>query len=204
MPRRIVLLSTWVALGVAGCATRQPLRGQEVHGLDTKLSTFAYVEDGDLVTLAVDTRPARDKDASAYLPLELAIANRGLKRLVLTLESFTLIDSEGRRYPAAGPRELLQNYEMLDFDRNLAELEGILVSKFAALARYPSNFSPTRTTPVSGSNLVRDMVSLPKHGYLIDFIYFPAPATGVRGQTFELFVDSVDLPDPVFLRFEVN
>ena len=192
-----------IVLG-GGCATRQPIRGQEVSGLDKKLSTFAYMEEGDIVTLIVDTRATRDKDGRPYMPLEIAVANHGLRKLSLTLESFTLLDTQGNRYPAASPRELLEGYDMLDFDRNLAEIEGITFNRFGAMARYPSNFSPTRTLSVGGSNLVRDLVALPRHGYIIDFIYFPAPLTGIRGQQFELFVDSPDLTDPVFVKFEVR
>jgi hypothetical protein len=206
MVRRTVWIGAIFVLCVfvGSCATRQPIRGQEAKGLDRKLSTFAYFEEGDIVTLIVDTRATRDKDGSPYMPFEVAIANHGVRKLALTLESFTLIDKEGNRYPAATPRELLQGYDMLDFDRNLAELEGIVFNRFAAMARYPSNFSPTRTTSVGGSNIVRDMVSLPKHGYVIDFIYFPVPATGIRDQPFELFLDSPDLEDPVFVKFEVR
>jgi hypothetical protein len=199
---QIGALFVLVAL-LASCATRQPLRGQEAKGFDTKLSTYAYIEEGEIVTFIVDTRPARDKDGRAYMPFEIAIANHGLRRLTLTLESFTLLDKEGNRYPAASPRELLESYDMLDYDRNLAELDGIVFNRFGALARYESNFSPTRTTAVYGTNIVRDAVYLPKHGYLIDFVYFPVPPTGVRDQPFELFLDSPDLEDPVFVKFEV-
>lgn len=207
MLRRTVRIATIVvscALLASACATRQPIRGQETKGLDPTLSTWAWIEEGDLVTLIVDAWAARDKDGSNYVPFEIAVANRGLRKLSLTLESFTLIDKEGHRYPAATPRELLQNYDMLDFDRNLSELEGIVNSTFAAMARYPSHFSPTRTTPVAGTNVVRDLVALPKGGYIIDFIYFPAPQTGLRGEPFELFLDSPDLPDPVFVKFEIR
>ena len=191
-------------LVLASCATRQPIRGQPVEGLDTKLSTYAYIEEGDIVTLIVDTRAARDKDGQPYVPLEIAVANHGLRKLTLTRESFVLIDNEGRRYPVASPRELLQGYDMLDFDRNLAELEGIVFNRFGAMPRYPSSFSPTRTGIVGRSSLVRDLVALPKHGYLIDFLFFPTPQTGLRDQVFELFLDSPDLEDPVFVKFEVR
>ncbi len=206
MARSAVWLGALVGLSalLGSCATRQPLRGQEAKGLDAKLSTFAYIEEGEIVTLVVDTRPARDKDGERYVPIEIAVANHGLRKLTLTLESFTLIDKNGNRYPAASPRELLEGYGMLDFDRNLMELEGILFNRFGALARYPSNFSPMRTTTIGGSGLVRDRVALPKHGYLIDFIYFPAPSSGIRDQPFELFLDSIDLADPVFVKFEVR
>ena len=202
-PVRVGILLLLGAL-LSSCATRQPVRGQEARGFDRKLSTFAYVEQGDIVTLIVDTRVARDKDGQPYMPLEIAVANHGLRKLTLTRESFTLIDGTGQRYPMASPRELLQGYDMLDFDRNLAELEGIVFNRFGASARYPSNFSPTRTGLVGRSSLVRDLVALPKHGYLIDFIYFPAPKTGILNQPFELFLDSGDLEDPVFVKFEVR
>ncbi len=206
MRRVTVLISTLLAgcLLAGSCAMRRPILGQETSGFDPKLSTFAYIEEGDLVTLIVDTRPARDKDGSNYVPLEIAIANHGLRKLTLTLESFTLIDGEGNRYPAAGPRELLEGYGMLDFDRNLGELEGIVFNRFAAMARYPSNFSPTREISIGSSSLVRDLIALPRHGYLLDFLFFPAPSTGVRDQPFELFLDSPDLDDPVFVKFEVR
>lgn len=206
MRRTTVLIGAVLAgCALAGsCGMRQPIRGQPSSGFDRKLSTFAYIEEGDLLTLIVDTRPARDKDGSNYVPLEIAVANHGLRRLTLTLESFTLIDGEGNRYPAAGAQELLKSYGMLDFDRNLGELEGIVFNRFAAMPRYPSNFSPRRSVSLGGSSLVRKVVTLPRHGYLIDFVYFPAPKTGVRDQPFELFLDSPDLDDPVFVKFEVR
>ena len=193
------------AVVLAGCATMQPMRGQETTGLDRKLSTFAYIEEGELMTLIVDTKATRYRDESPYMPLEIAIANTGLRQIALTRESFTLIDEEGNRYPAASPKELLESYEFLDLDRNqLAELEGITFNKFAAMARYQSRFSPTRVSTPGRSNIVRDLVSLPKHGYVLDFIYFPTPRTGLVGHRFELFVASQHLENPVFVKFEVK
>jgi hypothetical protein len=199
-----VALLVGIGILAASCATRQPIRGQEARGFDKKLSTYAYIEEGDILTFIVGTRPARDKDGYGYVPFEIAIANHGLRKLELTLESFTLIDKDGNRYPSATARELLQGYNMLDFDRNLGELASIVFNRFGAMARYPSNFSPTETLNVDGTAIVRDLVSLPKHGFLIDFIYFPEPASGIRDQPFELFLDSPDLDEPVFIKFEVR
>ena len=202
---RVAVLPMFVLSLLASCAARQPIRGQETDALDRKLSTFAYIEEGDLMTLIVDTKATRYREKSPYIPLEIAIANRGLKQLVLTRESFTLIDEEGNRYPAASPRELIEGYEFLDLDRNqLAELDGIVFNKFGAFTRYPSMFSPMRGHSFGRSNLVRDLVSLPRFGYLLDFIYFPAPKNGLLGKRFELFVDSRQLEDPVFVKFEVK
>ena len=184
----------------ASCATRQEIRGQEVKGLDRKLSTFAYEEEGEIITLIVDTWSARDRDPQAYMPLEIAVANTGVRSLTLSRESFTLIDSDGNRYPMASPRELIEGYEFLDFDRNLAELEGIVVNKFSAFRRYISNFSPIQGT----GRVIVDKTHVPKFGYIIDFIYFPRPVTGILNQKFELFLDAPQLEDPVFVRFEVK
>ena len=71
-----------------------------------------------------------------------------------------------------------------------------------AYTQYPSNFSPTDNA--ARLEVVRDLVSLPKFGYMIDFIYFPTPPGGIRDQRFELFMDSPDLEDPVFVKFEVR
>lgn len=194
-----------LGLTAAGCAARQPIRGQEASDLDRKLSTYAFIEEGDLATVIVGTRATRYREESAYMPLELCIANNGLKRLILTLESFTLVDEEGNRYPAASPRELMEGYEFLDLDRDrLAELDSIIFNKFAAHTRYGSKFSPTHAASFGRENLVRDRVSLPKFGYILDFIYFPAPPNGLKGHRFELFVESPDLPDPVFVKFVVE
>lgn len=200
--KRVGQIAMLLAL-LAACATKQAVDNRPVSGPDRKLSTYAYIEEGRIATLIVGTRAARDKDGQPYIPLEIAIANHGLRQLVLTRESFTLIDEDGNRYPVATPQELLAGYPMLDFDRNLAELESIVFNRFGAMPRYPSNFSPSMEVGVR-SNLVRDMVSLPKHGYLIDWLFFPAPKTGIRDHAFELFVDTRELEDPIFVRFEVR
>ena len=65
-------------------------------------------------------------------------------------------------------------------------------------------FSPTRNFSYGRSNIVRDLVSLPKFGYMLDFLYFPQPSVGLKEHYFELFVTSPDLVDPVFVKFEVH
>ena len=188
-------------LCLGGCASRQPMRGQETTGLDRKLSTFAFIEEGDLVTFVVGTKAARYRDGTAFMPVEIALANTGVKSLLVTRELFTLVDEQGNRYPAASPTELIQGYEFLDLDReSFAELRSILTSKFAAFQAYPSKLSPTRELGA----IVRDNVTLPKFGYFIDYLYFPKPATGIKGHKFDLFLASPSLPDPVFVKFAVE
>jgi hypothetical protein len=195
-----------LSLSATACLERRSTAPRELGGLDRKLSTFAWIEDGNLVALIVDTRAARYTEDAPYVPLEIAVANRGLANLTLTRESFTLVDETGQRYGAVGPRELMEGYDFLDRDRTtLAELAEIVEGKFATFTAYPSRFSPSRAL-TRGSNLVRDSVTLPKFGYMVDFIYFPRPATGVLDHRFELQMNAPELPpdnNPIFVKFMV-
>ena len=187
------------------CVER-PLAAIPAPGIDRTLSTFAYIEEGKLLTFVVDTRSTREREDSAYIPFEISVGNRGVKNITLTRESFTLVDEEGNRYPCIGPRDLLESYDYLDFDRRLEELSGILASRFAAFTRYPSMFSPVRDVSLAPfqSSLVRDSISLPQFGYIVDYIYFPKPKTGVVGRRFETFLEAPDLADPIFVKFVVK
>ena len=190
-----------LVLCAGGCASHQKITGEPTSALDRKLSTFAFIEEGNLVTFVVGTKAARDRDNSPFMPIEIAVANTGVKTLLVTRESFTLVDEQGNRYPAAAPNELIQGYEFLDLDREaFSELPSILTSKFAAYQRYPSKLSPTREI----GSVVRDNVSLPKFGYFFDYVYFPKPSTGIRGHKFDLFLGSTTLPEPVFVKFAVE
>ena len=139
MRRSLVSLLILLA---GSCATRQPMTGQVAPNVDRKLSTFAYIEEGKLATFIVDTRATRYRGKDSYMPVEIAIANRGVKQLSLTRESFTLVDENGDRYPCASPKELLANYDFLDLDRNLAELNGIVFNRFGAIHATPAISHP--------------------------------------------------------------
>lgn len=181
------------------------MTGQSAPDVDRKLSTFAYIEEGKIATFIVDTRPTRYRDGEKYVPVEIAIANRGVKQLTLTRESFTLADEKGNRYPCASPKELLDNYDFLDLDRNLSELSDIVFNRFGAMTGYPSKFSPTRRPSTVGElATVTDVVQLPKFGYMLDMLYFPMPTTGLRGHKFELAMTAPELTDPIFVKFEVK
>jgi hypothetical protein len=194
-----------VLLLAASCATRQPMTGQQASDVDRKLSTFAFIEEGKIATLIVDTRATRYRDNEPYMPLEIAVANNGVRQMTLTRESFTLADENGNRYPCASPKELLDRYGYLDLDRNLAELAGIVFNRFGALIGYPSKLSPTRAIGRPGERTtVTDTVELPRYGYILDMIYFPLPSTGIKGHRFELTMTAPELTDPIFVKFEVK
>jgi hypothetical protein len=78
----VAVAALLLLLVVLACAEKKQAP-REVGGLDEKLSTFAWKEDGNLVALIVDTRAARYSEEASYMPLEISVANRGLKQMVL-------------------------------------------------------------------------------------------------------------------------
>ena len=67
----------------------------------------------------------------------------------------------------------------------------------------PNSWSITAER-VGESTVVTDNVQLPRYGYLMDMIYFPMPVTGLKGHAFELTMTAPELPDPIFVKFEVK
>jgi hypothetical protein len=210
--RRLVFWR-WVAVLLVACASVSCQSSQRIQptaapDVDPTLGPSTYIEDGELVTFIVNVLPARYRENDGYMPLEFSVANKGVKRMVIARESFELRDEAGNRYPAAGPAELLENYEYLDLDREptLAQLGGLISDRYAAYQFYPSSFSPTRADQrfKEGQQVIRDIMTLPRHGFMLDWLYFPTPVTGVKGKKFELFLTSRDLPEPVFVKFIVK
>ncbi len=195
-----VWLATLVAvasLAFATCAS--PERRVSGTPLDPKLSRFTYIEEGNLVALIVSTRATRYRLTRPYIPVEVAVVNKGLDSLTLTRESFTLIDAAGSRYPVVGRDELSRGYGNTDVDRRLSDAIRLLQLKFSAYEPVPANL-----TPGFDRGIARDRVHLPRFSYMVDFIYFPRPKGNLVEGPLELHVRAPELPDPVFVRFSVG
>jgi hypothetical protein len=200
--RRGILACAVVLVSLAGtaCLRHETIESEmPAERVDRKLSRFAFLEDGRLAAFVVSTQATMFREKEKYIPLEFCIANRDLNELSIVRESFTLVDEEGNRYPVAQPKELLDGYPHLDQDRQrFSELYGLVSTRFSAFNQYPSKLTPTRS-----GRPVQDETDVPKFGVAIDFLYFPTPPTGVRGKRFELFLDTPQLEDPLFVRFTV-
>jgi hypothetical protein len=180
--------------GLAACAGVPAGRGPQ--DLAPKLARSTFLEQGPLVALAVSTRPMRYRLDRPFIPLEIAVVNKGLPALTLTPESFVLADEAGHQYPVVGREELSRLYGSTDPDRQLAEALPFLLSKFATFRREPSNFSPGFDAPIA-----RDHVGLPRFGYLYDFVYFPRPEGDLVHQPLDLVVTAPELTDRLVIRF---
>ncbi len=173
--------------------------GEATEALNPTITAGSYIEDGQLLTLIIGTRAAKQRAKDEYMPLEFALAIKGIKGITLTRESFTLVDEAGKRYPAVGPQELQANYHNIDLDRRLGDILPISNTRFISYNRIPSNFSPGFDDSVD-----RPRLNLPRYNWAYDFIYFPRPTEGVRGHRFELHVTAPELPHEILIKFKVR
>ena len=185
-----------VALLSVSCA-RQPLAAPTGQ-VDRKMSLSSYIEEGQLLALVVSTRVTRLRGDRKYIPLEIAVVNKGMRSLTVNRENLTLVDDNGRRYPAVSRRELSKGYGSADSDRALGELPLWVNSWFSGFAPSPGVLTPTFDRPIAID------FRLPRFTYAIDFLYYPMPEGGIENRKFELVLDSRELEEPVFVRFVVR
>lgn len=190
----LALSAVTVLMVLAACRTVREPQSETVPEIDPRLTNTAYIEEGDLVAFVVDTFIARMRRDRDYIPLEIGVANKGVKRgMTLTLESFILIDASGRRYPAASRRELTRNYGSLEFDSRFAQLLPVMASRFRFY-----DFAPSALTRVKFDRPAPRRLFLQHLSFAVDLIYFPRPAT--PGEV-ELFMSAPELEDEIFVRF---
>ncbi|MDH3284052.1 MAG: hypothetical protein OEQ13_04885, partial [Acidobacteriota bacterium] len=87
----IVVVTVLVCAALAACGS--PLENLPREGdLHPRLTRFAYIEEGKLISFIVDTAATRRREGVPFIPVGVGVANIGLKQISLTRESFTLID----------------------------------------------------------------------------------------------------------------
>ncbi len=205
--RAAVVASLGLALTLAsGCATSGSSLPQE-EGLNPRLTRFAYLEEGKLVTLAADTEALRNRDKQPVIPVAIVIANNGLPRLTLTRESLTLIDDQGRRYALASVPEGRKIGALAIHDYRQSEyFFGVLSNRFTAHTFLRTVFFPIPVTErrFEQRGLLQEHTELPKQSWTYDIVYFPHPEGSILGRKFELWLNTKELEQPVFVKFAVR
>jgi hypothetical protein len=160
----------------------------------TGASTFR--EDDRGLSVWADGYPASWNPDSNYVPVPVAVAlMRNGASITFTLESFTLVDAEGNRVPAAGYAELHDSYPRLWFDLSVARLYPIALGQNVPdRPQLSANFYDARG---AGTKIGR--VELAAFSWFTDMIYFPRPPAGLGG----VMTLSVEIPggDPINVRF---
>ena len=197
LSRTQVLAAATLAIAVSAGCPRREAPSPSAASSDPKLSISTYIEEGDLVGLVAGTRLTRTRSEREVIPVEVAVANLGLPGLTLTEESFVLRDAQGHR-EAVASGEALDRYGSTDVDRRQQELPPVVRGKWNGFRPVFMNFTRSFDEPTVTASL-----ALPRFAYGVDILYFPRPAGGVRGKTFELELSAPELPDPVYVRFAV-
>lgn len=192
-------LAAGLALLAVGCAIwNAPLPREP--GLHPQLTRYGYIEEGRLVSLLVDTEAARRREQAKMIPFGVGVANIGLDRLTLTRESFTLIDDAGRRYPMASMAEARAAGLLTEYDRTLsADARAAFLSRFSYWPFVRSAFFPRVER-----GLARDHIQLPRRSATYDVLYFPHPEGRLVGRRYELWMDTAELSEAVFVKFAVK
>lgn len=196
------------ALGIAGCGPALSNLPRE-DGLHPRLTRYAYIEEGLLVSLAVDTAATRRREGVPFIPLGLGVANIGLRQLTLTRESLTLVDDEGNRYSMATVPEVRTLGGTVEYDRTLGrQFAGAFASRFGTWPQVPGGFYPVAfsegATSAPGRAISRDRISLSRYSWVSDIVYFPAPAGKLVDRRYELWLEAPELDEPVFVKFRVK
>lgn len=191
----------------AACGGHQPRAGGGDAWVDRRLSRFAYVGEEAGATLVVGTQAARYRENEKFMPVEIAVGNTGRVAFRLRRTDFELVDTAGTAYQTVEPAVLVREYDLLDMDRSaLGVLASQAASAFPGYRPTPSKFSPTRaaTSGIFTRDVVHDEIVVPTAHYIVDFIYFPKPTTGITGRRFALVLSNVVLETNVRVSFVVD
>jgi hypothetical protein len=147
-----------------------------------EIAYHTYAEQVDRVTLIVDSYPARLFQKEKYIPLQIAVGVEGKgPELAVSIDNFTLVD-EADEIIAAAP--------------DYGEYSPLQVgNRFETYHRTASRLY----TPEGVGDA---KIHLSRESYLIDDIYFPAPAKGLQG-VLTLTFETEGMDNLVEVRFEV-
>ncbi len=205
---RALLAAGFVVLlaSVLSCATSVNQLPQE-PGFSPRLTRFTYLEEGKLVTLAADMEATRKRDDQKFIPVSVGIANSGLPTLTLTRESFTLVDDKGNKYSLATVSEARSLASLQTYDVRIAvNFRDVFFTRFSTWPQIPMVFFPVQSSDpeFARRGIVRDRVEMPLRSWAWDILYFPHPQGSIKDRKFELWLDTPELEEPVFVRFAVK
>ncbi len=113
------------------------------------------------------------------IPLEIAVANKGLQRLTVGLDGITLRDRAGHAWAAATLAESLGRSLRSEFDRSLMPVD------FREVVRL--RFSATRPVPANyglrpGDHVMTRTAEMTRNTWMYAQVWFPIPAGNRRGR----------------------
>ena len=193
-----VLCALALASVCAACATarvNEPGTSPSKPGPSDTLAPSIFYEEGKLVFFGVNAGLARLRPNGKLLPFEIAIENKGLEQLRVSAEYITLRSSDGRTWPVTPPEESEGSTLQSEFDRSRqpVSFQEIVGQRVGNSKYVPSTFG------LRGGNITMSRTAeLRRNTWTFSQVWFPNPGGELKGQLFEVWLDSPDLPDPVF------
>lgn len=166
--------------------------------LSPTLGPMVYKEEGELILMTAGVNATRFHADDPFIPIEVWLANKGVDPAIrVSRESFYLVDTFGKRYGMAGVEEVLRLQKGMSLDRQLnsASFNG---AKFDGYRLVQTAFFP-----IPGSTIVNDRAELARFSFMADMLYFPRPDGELGGGIFELHLQAKELPQDIFVVFEV-
>ncbi len=192
-----LLLAVLLAAGAPGCTYSQS-NVVRPGKLSPTLAPMVFKEEGDLILMTVGVGATRFHGSDPFIPLEVWLANKGITPYIrITRESFYVMDTFGRRYGMAGVEEVRRLQPGVTLDRRMTGAE-FNAFKFDAYRFVDSVFFP-----VVGASILNDQAEIHRYGYMRDMLYFPRPEGDLNGGIFELHLMAKELPEDIFVVFEV-
>jgi len=165
------------------------------------LARGIYYEEGSLVFFAVNVELARFQLDKELLPLEIAVANKGLEKLTVGPEGITLHEvGGGKAWPMASPEESVSSSLRSSFDRQLqpVSLLEVVKQRFRAFT-----YVPTTLAERGGNISMTRTAEMARNTWTMSQVWFPNPGGDLKGKLFEVWLEAPELDQPVFttIRF---
>lgn len=197
---RVIGTAVLLPLLCAGCVVTTN-HGTAPGEISPKLALSTYYEEGTQLAIIVGVRPALFRKDRPYIPLEIAVVNKGLPLITVSRESFVLVAAQGKSLPAVSSEELSHASGSRDLDGRLGEIESVIERRYGEPGRGTYIRVRSNLTPGFDDAIARDPVPLNRFSYMVDMIYFPNPGLEKGTGPFDLLVRVPELPDPLVVRF---
>jgi hypothetical protein len=203
---RLPVWSFLLFIFLSGCAWQSSQSPESAPVPEqVRLSRHMYYTEGKLVFLLVNTFPSTAHFDEEFVPLEIAVANKSLKALTINPEEgITLRRRDGHAWPAASLQEHARLKMRSDFDRRLDpnDLLEIMNTRYSLYRYMAPNFGFASRTRLRDRYFSR-VLTLPKYAYTVGYVLVTNPGgpEALAGQTYELWLSSPELEDPVFATF---
>ncbi len=133
-----------------------------------------FIVENDFGKVWANTSLTLQRTNEPYLPIAVAVENKGVKSVSLDRSSFFLTDLDGIVYLMPTVKEQRKNYSKTVIDYRMVSYAGIPWEGWRWNRRLePANFFPNLRA--SSGNTTKDRVTLRQRHAMVDLLYFERP-----------------------------